>query len=77
VFRRPIGMRIDELNRHYLAARTGSDIGTRLLADLLAGKATVMGKPVRLEWPDGTPDSMTEAELRELGEELERRSRLP
>ena len=68
-------MHTDELNRHYLAARAGHDIGTRLLADLLTGSATVMGKPVRLEWPEGTPDGMTEQELRELGEELMRRSR--
>lgn len=66
---------LDELNRHHLAARAGHDIGTRLLADLLTGDATVMGKPVRLEWPEGTPDDMTEAELREFADELRRRSR--
>ena len=66
---------LDELNRHHLADRAGHDIGTRFLADLLTGEATVMGKPVRVAWPDGTPHDMTVEQLTELGEELRRRSR--
>ena len=63
-----------ELNHHHLAARAGATTQTRFLADLLTGQATIMGKPVQLTWPDGTPHEMTKAELAEFGEELRRRS---
>jgi hypothetical protein len=34
---------------------------------LLRGEATMFGKPVRLQWPDGLPNGITEDGLKEIG----------
>jgi hypothetical protein len=39
----------------------------RVVGALLMGGTTIMGKPVKLIWPEGLPDGMTEEELRALG----------
>lgn len=48
-----------------------------VVGTLLAGGGSMFGKPVALAWPEGMPPGVTEDFLRNLGEEMLRRSAGP
>jgi hypothetical protein len=63
------------LNKHDVRAAADSAkyaAGELLMAELMLGKVQILGKPVRLEWPEGLPLGLTEDELREYALEMER-----